>query len=87
MTDEYDEYLEQSSVSNRRIAVLILAIVLVVIAAVFVFQNTEEVSVDFLFLSGEAPLYVVIIVSMTFGALLTMILAGVRRRRRRRRAG
>jgi len=84
MTDEYDEYLEQSSSSNRRVAVLILAIVLVVVAAVFMFQNTEEASVDFLFLSGQAPLYVVIFISMVLGALLAFIFGGLRRRRRRR---
>ncbi len=87
MTDEYDEYLEQSSSSNRRVAVLILAIVLVVIATVFVFQNTEEATVEFLFLSGQAPLHIVIIISMALGSLLTMILGGARRKRKRRRAG
>jgi len=84
MADEYDEYLEQSGTSNRRVAVLILAIAIVVIAAVFVIQNTDATDVEFLFLSGQAPLYVVIIISMAFGVLLAMLLGGVRRRRRRR---
>ncbi len=84
MTDEHDEYLEQPSTSNRGVAVLILAIVLVIIAAVFMFQNTVVTSVEFLFLSGQAPLYIVIMIAMAIGALLTMILGGIRRRRRRR---
>ena len=85
MSDEYDQYLEESSTSNRKIVGLIVAIIIAIVAAVFIFQNTEDTNVEFLFLSGRAPLYVVIIISMVLGALLTLIVLGVRRRRRRRR--
>jgi uncharacterized integral membrane protein len=83
--DEYDEYLEESSTSNRRIVGLIVAVIVAIVAAVFIFQNTDDTNVQFLFLSGRAPLYVVIIASMVLGSLLTLIVIGVRRRRRRRR--
>ncbi|MCL1592960.1 MAG: LapA family protein [Actinomycetia bacterium] len=86
MNEEYDEYLDRSSSSNKRIAILVLAIAIVAVAAAFITQNTENVSVDFLFLSGQAPLYVVIIISMALGSLLTMVLGGLRRRRNRRAA-
>jgi len=84
VSDQYDEYLEQSSGSNRRVAVLILTIAIVGVAAIFMVQNTAQTSVEFLFLTGQAPLYVVILVSMVSGALLAIILGGARRRRRRR---
>ncbi|NHZ71170.1 MAG: DUF1049 domain-containing protein [Proteobacteria bacterium] len=86
MGEQYDEYLEESSSSNRRIAILVLALAITAVAATFIAQNTEDVSVDFLFLSGQAPLYVVIVISMALGALLTVILGGLRRRRKRRAA-
>ncbi len=86
VSDEYEEQLEASSVSNRRIVGLIIAGIVVGVTGVFVFQNTDETNVEFLFLSGRAPLYVVIVISMTLGALLTLVTFGVRRRRRRRRS-
>ena len=85
VTDEYDQYLEESSTSNRRIVRLIVAVIVAIVAAVFIFQNTDDADVEFLFLSGRAPLYVIIIISMVLGSLLTLIILGVRRRRRRRR--
>jgi len=85
VADEYEEHLEASSASNRRILGLIIATIVVIVAAVFIFQNTEQTDVEFLFLSGRAPLYVVIVISMVLGSLLTLIALGLRRRRRRRR--
>ena len=84
VSDEYEEQLEASSVSNRRIVKLIVAGIVVAVAAVFVFQNTGETNVEFLFLSGRAPLYVIIVISMVLGSLLTLVALGLRRRKRRR---
>ena len=84
MSEEYDDYLEQSSASNRRIAGLVIAAIVVIAALLFIFQNTEHVEVKFLFLSGQAPLYVVIVISMVLGALLTLIALWLRRRAKRR---
>ena len=83
MSDEYEEHLEASSASNRRIAGLIVAAIVVIVAAVFVLQNTDQTNVEFLFLSGRAPLYVIILISMVLGSLLTLIALGLRRRKRR----
>ena len=84
MSDDYDKYMDDSTASNRRTVGLILASIVVIVALVFVLQNTEDTSVDFLFLSTQAPLYVVIIISMILGSLLTMIAMAVRKRRKRR---
>ncbi len=84
MSDEHDDYIEESSRSNRRVVIAVIATIVVVSAVLFVFQNTNEVAITFLFLSGRAPLYVVIIVSMVLGSLLTLIAFGLRRRRKRR---
>ncbi len=86
MSDEYDEQLDTASVSNRRILGLIIAALVVAIATIFIFQNTDETNVEFLFLSGRAPLYVVIVISMVLGSLLTLVALGLRRRKRRRRS-
>ena len=84
MSEEHYEYIEEPSRSNRRIVIAMIAAIVVISAALFVFQNTGTVDINFLFLSGRAPLYVVIIVSMVLGSLLTLIVFGLRRRRRRR---
>jgi len=87
MSEDYDDYLEQSSVSNRRVAGLIVAGIIIAAAVVFLLQNTEEAPVKFLFFSGQVPIYVVILVSMGLGALLVLIAFGLRRRAKRRRHG
>jgi uncharacterized integral membrane protein len=85
MSEEYDNYLEESSASNRRVAGLILAGIVVAAAAVFLLQNTEEATVKFLFFSREVPVYIVIVISMVLGALLTLIALWLRRRVQRRK--
>ena len=84
MGEEYDDYLEQASSSNRRIMAMVVAGIIVVAAALFILQNREQVDVSFLFLSGRAPLYVVIVISMVLGALLAAVGLGLRRRAKRR---
>ena len=83
MSEEYDNYLEESSASNRRVAGLILAGIIVAAVAVFLLQNTEEATVTFLFFSREVPVYIVIVISMVLGALLTLIALWLRRRAKR----
>ena len=83
MSEDYDNYLEQSSASNRRVAGLIVAGIIIAAAAVFLLQNTEEATVKFLFFSREVPVYIVIVISMVLGALLTLIALWLRRRSKR----
>ena len=85
MSEDYDDYLEQSSASNRRVAGVIAAVIIIAAAVVFLLQNTEEATVKFLFFSGQVPIYVVILISMVLGALLVLIAFGLRRRAKRRK--
>ena len=62
----------------------IVAGIVAVAAVIFVFQNGEEASVNFLFFSATVPLSLVIIISMVLGAVLGWVLAYMRRRKRRR---
>ena len=84
MSEEYDDYLEQSSASNRRIVGMVVAGIIVISALFFILQNTISVEIKFLFLSGQAPLYVVIVISMVLGALLTLVATWLRRRAKRK---
>ncbi len=54
---------------------LVLAFIVGALLAVFVFQNTDPVSISFLgYNTGAAPLAAVILVSAAFGALLAFLL-------------
>lgn len=59
----------------------------VVLLVIFAVQNTEAVSIDFLWMSGEFPLSIVILVTAV-SAVVVALLSGayLRRRRRARRA-
>ncbi len=63
---------------------VVVAVIVAVAAVIFVFQNGEEASVDFLFFSATVPLSVVIVISMVLGAVLAWVLGYMRRRKRRR---
>jgi uncharacterized integral membrane protein len=86
MGDDYDGVMEEATVSNRRTVGLVVAGIIVVVTVIFVLQNTIDTPVNFLFLSTEAPLYVVIVISMILGSLLTLIGMWVRKRRKRNRS-
>lgn len=58
--------------------------VVAVLFIIFLAQSTEQVAIEFLFWEVEAPLYVVLLVTMAASAFLTLAVAGIWRRRRRR---
>ena len=58
--------------------------VVAVLFIIFLAQSTEDVAIEFLFWEVEAPLYVVLLVTMAASAFLTLAVAGIWRRRRRR---
>lgn len=62
--------------------VVLLGIVLIVVFAV---QNTENATIDFLWLSGDFPLAIVILVTAVVAALFTASAGALYRRRRHRR--
>jgi uncharacterized integral membrane protein len=63
----------------------VLLLVLIALIVVFVVQNTSSVSVDFLWLSGEFSLAVVLLVTIGATIVITEV-AGLVYRRRRRKA-
>jgi len=57
----------------------------VILLVVFAVQNTETVAVEFLWLSDEFPLSIVILVTAVSAAVLALLSGAVFRRRRRAR--
>ena len=62
----------------------IIAVIVGVAALIFIFQNSEQQDVNFLFFSATVPLSVVIVISMLLGAIIGWFFGYMRRRRRRR---
>lgn len=65
-------------------AVLIALSLLAVAFIVFLAQNTDSVPLSFLWWELEAPLFVVVLVTLAASAIATLVVAGIWRRRRRR---
>ena len=59
----------------------------VAVLAIFMIQNTEDVTVSFLFWDFTWPVWLMTLVTATFGAMAWMGLGVVRRHRRRRDRG
>ncbi|HEY5344351.1 MAG TPA: lipopolysaccharide assembly protein LapA domain-containing protein [Solirubrobacteraceae bacterium] len=57
--------------SRREVARTSALVVLAVLVTLFAVLNTAKVKVDWIFGSGEAPLIVVIVVSLLVGVILT----------------
>jgi len=61
---------------------LVLAVLAVIGIAAFIFQNTDKVHVDWLFFSGEWPLWLVVVLSIVLTLIAAPLIAYVVRRRR-----
>jgi uncharacterized integral membrane protein len=57
--------------SRREVARTSALVVLAVLATLFAVLNTDKVKVDWIFGSGEAPLIIVIVISLLVGVILT----------------
>ncbi|WP_106497044.1 LapA family protein [Lentibacillus sp. Marseille-P4043] len=57
---------------------VILAIIFVIVVAVFAVTNVDVVEVNYLFWSGEAPLILVILFSVLMGGIITAAVGVVR---------
>ena len=53
---------------------------------IFVIQNSQKVTVDFIFANTNTPLFFVILISVGLGALIGWLFPHVRRDRRRERS-
>jgi uncharacterized integral membrane protein len=62
---------------------LVVAVIALVLAAVFVFQNTDRVETKFLFFDGTQPLWFLILVSVLLGVLLGQAVGVLRRRKKK----
>ena len=63
----------------------IIGTVGIILLVVFAVQNTEDVRVEFLWMSGDFPLAIVILVTAVVASLLAMLTGTLYRRRRARR--
>lgn len=57
---------------------VILAIIFVIIIAVFAVINVEPVAVDYLFWTADSPLILVILFSVLMGGLITAAVGAIR---------
>jgi uncharacterized integral membrane protein len=73
---------EDKAVNWRAWAVGILSALVLIVAL----QNSQQVSVDILFVSTEAPLIVILLVAVAIGALIGYVAPVLRRHRRAERS-
>lgn len=74
-----------TSYAGTGVTAVVLALGLLAAAAIALLaQNTESVPVEFLWLEGEVPLYVLFLVTALAASLATVLATAVWRRRRRR---
>jgi uncharacterized integral membrane protein len=73
---------EDNGVNWRAWTVGILSALVLIVAL----QNSQQVSVDILFISTEAPLIVILLVAVAIGALIGYVTPVLRRHRRAERS-
>ena len=66
--------------------VTIVLLLLGLLTAIFVFQNTQQVTINFLAWSVDAPLAAVLLLAVVIGGLLAFLVAYIRQRQYRRAA-
>jgi len=72
--------------SERGLGIGVIVAGIVGIAAViFALQNSDDTTMEFLFVKATVPLSIVIVVSMILGAILGWFVGVMRRRRKRNR--
>jgi uncharacterized integral membrane protein len=65
---------------------LIIGLIALVLAIIFIAQNTDSHDVNFLFWDGEMSTWVVIVIALVLGALIDRVATWAWRRRKGRRA-
>ena len=79
MTDEQPQNIKST---NDRIGIaIIVAVLVVLILGILVWQNRDNVEIEFLFLGLSLPLWAVVGIFMALGALLGWVWRWVMRRR------
>ena len=59
------------------------AIAIAIVALIFIFQNSQEVEVNFIFATTQTPLFFVLLITFVLGAVVGWLLPHVRRGRNR----
>jgi uncharacterized integral membrane protein len=72
---------------KRLIARLVIAAVAVVLAVIFIAQNSERVELSFIFVRVTTRVWVGLLVALVLGALLGQVVEALVRRRRRAARG
>ena len=79
-----NDRIERMDGESRTPVGLIVAGIVVVVVAIFVAQNTEDVLFEFLWASFTLPLWLVLVGVFALGAVVGQAAVWCRRRRRRR---
>jgi uncharacterized integral membrane protein len=78
---------DSQEAEKRRVSpTLIIGLIALVLAIIFIAQNTESHDVNFLFWDGEMSTWVVIVIALVLGALIDRVATWAWRRRKARRA-
>jgi len=82
-----DDKPQNIRVSNDRIGIgIIIAVIVMVVLGIFVYQNRDTVEIQFLFLGVDLPLWAVIGIFILLGALLGWVWSWIMRRRAGKRS-
>ncbi|WP_139977612.1 LapA family protein [Nocardioides litoris] len=82
--ERHDDPLRGSRISGAYAAV-IAAAVLIVLLVIFVFQNTADARIQFLWLDGQFPLAAALLISMVAGMVVVALVGSLRILQLRRR--
>jgi uncharacterized integral membrane protein len=79
-----EEPLVEEAKESTGLATVVGAAVVAIALIAFIGQNRDDTEVNWLFLDGTWPLWLVIVVAAVLGAMLSEVLGWLLRRRRRR---
>ena len=77
-----DDEIETGTGESRMSVGLIATAIVAVVLLVFIFQNTDETKVTWLFFDSEPPLWLALLVAAVAGAVVSELVGWVIRRRR-----
>lgn len=80
-----DELVGEEQKQSTGLATVIGAALVAVALIAFIGQNRSDTAVSWLFLDGNWPLWLVIVIAAVLGAVLSEVLGWLIRRRRRNR--
>jgi uncharacterized integral membrane protein len=79
-----EEPLVEEAKESTGLATVVGAAVVAIALIAFIGQNRDDTEINWLFLDGTWPLWLVIVVAAVLGAMLSEVLGWLLRRRRRR---